>query len=139
MTNAQKLVGKIEDKDSRKDEIGKRLNEIAGFTDAELTAEIRTEQTALVNEHSTVCDEKAELRTQLKAARIVEGEEESRARGEFGHNGDGESAEKRALLGRVSIGDYLLWPACLLPSNRRSFVAYRYFLTAPRSAVAPAL
>ena len=32
-----------------------------------------------------------------------------------------------------------LWPACLLPSNRRSFVAYRYFLTAPRSAVAPAL
>ena len=32
-----------------------------------------------------------------------------------------------------------LWPACLLPSNRRSFVPYRYFLTAPRSAVAPAL
>ena len=86
-------------------EIRARLNEIEGLET--VSDEVRTEQTGLVNEFSAVDGELVELRTQHTAALIAEGEEESRARGEFGHNGDGESAEVRALLGRVSIGDYL--------------------------------
>ena len=105
MTNAQKLAIKISEKDNRVSAIRARLNEIEGLET--ITDEVRAEQTTLVNEFSTVDGELVEMRTQHQAALIAEGEEESRARGEFGHTGDGESAEVRALLGRVSIADYL--------------------------------
>ena len=48
-----------------------------------------------------------ECETEYRAALVVEGNEQAEAKGEFGNNGDGESAEVRALLNRVTINDYL--------------------------------
>ena len=48
MTNAQKTAIKISEKEKRVSEIRARLNAIEGLSEAELTAEVRTEQTALV-------------------------------------------------------------------------------------------
>ena len=66
-------------------EIRARLNsQLRGLADAELTPEIRTEQTGLVNEFGSVDGELVELRTsRTRAALIAEGNEESEKRGEF--------------------------------------------------------
>ena len=92
MTNSQKLA-------IRSSEIRSRLNEISGLAPDAVTDEIRTESDALRAELGTV-------ETQHRAALTVEGAAELDAEGAFG-NGDGEPAETRALLGRVTIGDYL--------------------------------
>ena len=107
MTSAQKAAIKISEKETRVSEIRARLNSIEGLSEAELTAEIRTEQTGLVNEFGSVDGELVELRTQHTAALIAEGNEEAEKRGEFTDSIDGESAETRALLRKVSVADYL--------------------------------
>ena len=65
----------------------------------EVTDEVQNEADALKTEMKA-------LATQEQAAILAEGDEEARARGLFG-NGDGEAAEVRGLLDRVSLGDYL--------------------------------
>ena len=92
VTNSQKLAVRLS-------EIRQRLNEIAGLETDAMTDEVRAESDRLAAEF-------AAKETQHRAAIIAEGEEEARARGEFG-NGDGQPAEVRALLGRVNIGEYL--------------------------------
>ena len=83
----------------RSSEIRSRLNEIAALETDKVTDDIRNEAESLRTELSTV-------ETQFRAALSGEAEEERTAAGEFG-NGDGEPAEVRALIGRVSIADYL--------------------------------
>ena len=92
MTNAQKLALRLS-------EIRQRLNEIAGLDDEGMTDEVRAEADKLTAEYRS-------KETQHRAAIVAEGEEQRAAEGQFG-NGDGEPAEVRALLDRVSIGDYL--------------------------------
>ena len=90
LTNAQKITIRLS-------EVRSRLNEISGLD--ELTDEIRNEADALGVEYK-------DLEIRHRSAIIAEGEEEQRAAGAF-DNGDGESAEVRSLLTRVTIGDYL--------------------------------
>ena len=92
MTNSQKLAVRLS-------EIRQRLNEISGLADNAMTDEIRAETDRLTAEYRG-------KETQHRAAIVAEGEEEAEARGAFG-NGDGEPAEVRALLDRITIGDYL--------------------------------
>ena len=92
MTQAQKLTIRLS-------EIRQRLNEISGLADDQMTDEVRNEADALGTEYRN-------KETQHRAAIVAEGEELRAAEGEFG-NGDGEPAEVRALMGRVSIADYL--------------------------------
>ena len=92
MTKTQKLALRLS-------EIRQRLNEIAGLESDAVTEEIRAEADSLGGEYRTG-------ETQHRAAIIAEAEETRAAEGEFGA-GDGEPAEVRALLNRVSIGDYL--------------------------------
>ncbi|MCY4469459.1 MAG: phage major capsid protein [Thiotrichales bacterium] len=92
MTNAQKLAIRLS-------EIRQRLNEIAGLDDDGMTDEVRSEADKLTTEYRA-------KETQHRAAIVAEGEEQRAAEGEFG-NGDGEPAEVRALLDRVTLGDYL--------------------------------
>ena len=92
MTNAQKLAIRLS-------EIRQRLNTIAGLPDAEMTDDIRTEADTLTTEFRNA-------ETQHRAAIVAEGAEADAAAGDFG-NGDGEPAEVRALMDRVTIGDYL--------------------------------
>ena len=92
MTNAQRL-------DVRLSEIRQRLNEIAGLEGDDFTDEVRAEADRLTAEFR-------DKETQHRAALAAEGDAEARARGEF-VNDDGEPAEVRALLDRVTIGDYL--------------------------------
>ena len=80
-------------------EISQRLNAIAGMAIADVTDEVRNEADSLRGELDVTA-------TQFRAALAVEGREEATARGMFGA-GDGEPAEVRALIGRVSMGDYL--------------------------------
>ena len=80
-------------------EIRQRLNEIAGLADDDVTDEIRAEADRLTGEFRNA-------ETQHRAAIIAEGTEQAAAEGELG-NADGEPAEVRALLGRVSLPDYL--------------------------------
>ena len=75
------------------------MGEIATMRAEEVTVEVQEEADALKTEMKA-------LATQEQAAILAEGEEEGRARGLFG-NGDGEAAEVRGLLDRVSLGDYL--------------------------------
>ena len=75
------------------------MNAIAGLTGDALTDEIRTESDTLAVEFRSV-------ETQLRAAILGEGAAEAAAAGQFG-NGDGEPAEVRSLLGRVTLADYL--------------------------------
>lgn len=90
MTKSQKLL--IE-----KSELTQKIN---GRLDAEtMTDEERSEL-------DTWTKRSTEIETEYRAALVVEGSEEAEARGEFG-NGDGESAEVRALLDRVTLNDYL--------------------------------
>ena len=92
MTTAQKIALRLS-------EVRSRLNEIAGLEPDAVTDEIRAEADRLASEYKT-----AEV--QHRSAIIAEGEEAAAAAGEFG-NGDGEPAEVRALMDRVTIGDYL--------------------------------
>lgn len=80
-------------------EIRQRLNEISGLADDAMTDEIRAEADKLAAEFKNV-------ETQHRSALIGEGAEQAAAEGEHG-NGDGEPAEVRALMDRVTIGDYL--------------------------------
>ena len=83
----------------RLSEIRQRLNEIAGLDDDAMTDEVRAEADKLTAEYRT-------KETQHRAAIVAEGEEQRAAEGEHG-NGDGEPAEVRALLDRVTLFDYL--------------------------------
>ena len=47
------------------------------------------------------------LEVELRAALAAEGEEQATAAGQFSDTADGEAAEIRGLLQRVTIGDYL--------------------------------
>ena len=92
MTTSQRTAIRIS-------EIRQRLNEIAGLADDAVTDEIRNEADGLTAEFRRV-------ETQHRAAIIAEGEEQRTAEGEFG-NADGEPAEVRALIGRVTLYDFL--------------------------------
>ena len=92
MTNAQKITIRIS-------EVRERLNEIAGLEGDAFTDEIRGESETLQTEYK-------DLETRYRSAVIAEGEEEAKQAGKFGQ-GDGESAEIRGLLDRVSLSDYL--------------------------------
>ena len=83
----------------RLSEVRTRLNEIAGLEGDDFTDEIRGEADSLQAEFRA-------LETRHRAAIVGEGEAEARARGDFG-NGDGEAAEVRSILDRITIGDYL--------------------------------
>ena len=83
----------------RTSEIRQRLNTIASLETDAVTDEVRNEADSLRAELDST-------ETQYRAALAVEGREEAGARALFG-NGDGEPAEVRALIGRVSMGDYL--------------------------------
>ena len=90
MTNRQKL--QLEQSEKRQ-----RINDLLGHE--ELTDEQR-------GELDTLTKRMQNLEIEMRAAIVVEGEEEAEARGLFG-GGDGQSAELRQLLGGVSIFDYL--------------------------------
>ena len=92
MTNAQKLTIRLS-------EIRQRLNEIASLEGDAMTDEVRNEADKLGGEYRNA-------ETQHRAAIVAEGEDRAAAEGEFG-NGDGEPAEVRSLIQRVTIGDYL--------------------------------
>ena len=92
MTQSQKHALRIS-------EIRSRLNEIAGLEADAVTDEIRAEADTLRTELGTV-------ETQYRAAVTAEDAERRAAEGDFG-NGDGEPAEVRALLSRVTLADYL--------------------------------
>ena len=92
MTNAQKLAIRLS-------EIRQRLNEIAGLEPDAMTDEVRAEADTLAGEYKGA-------ETQHRAALVVEADEARAAEGEFGA-GDGEPAELRALMDRVTIGHYL--------------------------------
>ena len=92
MTKSQKLTIRLS-------EIRQRLNEIAGLEGDAMTDEVRAEADKLGSEYLNA-------ETQHRAAIVAEGEEQRVAEGEFG-NGDGEPAEVRGLLNRLSIIDYL--------------------------------
>ena len=91
MTNRQKL--EIEQSEKRQ-----KINEILGKPE-------RTEQDR--NELEALTKRAQEIEIEYRAATVAEGEEEGRARGEFRDKQDGESAEIRALFGRVTLNDYL--------------------------------
>ena len=76
-----------------------RISEIMALDQAAMTPELKAELKALVAARS-------DLETEYRASMIAEGADEARFQGAFG-GGDGESAEVRALMGRVSIADYL--------------------------------
>lgn len=92
MTTAQKLAIRLS-------EIRQRLNEIAGLDGDGMTDEVRAEADRLTAEYRA-------KETQHRAAIVAEGEEQRQAEGAFG-NGDGETAEVRALRGRVRVSEYV--------------------------------
>ena len=92
MTTAQRLAIRLS-------EIRQRLNEIAGLDDDSMTDEVRAEADRLAGEFKG-------KETQHRSALIAEADEQRAAEGEFG-NADGEPAETRALIERVTLFDYL--------------------------------
>ena len=88
MTNAQRISLRIS-------QVRKRLSEIASIEGDEFTDEVRAESGGLESEFS-------DLEARHRAALIAEGDEQAEKRGEFG-GGDGETAERRRLLGAVTI------------------------------------
>ena len=92
MTRSQTLAIRLS-------EIRQRLNEISGLEPDAMTDEVRTEADRLAGEYKAA-------ETQHRSALIAEGDEARAAEGEFGA-GDGTPAEVRAILDRVTIGDYL--------------------------------
>ena len=91
MTNRQKL-------EIKKSENRERLNIL-------LNQETRTE--VEVNELRELTETAKTLEVEYRASVVAEGEEESRAKGEFRDNQDGETAEIRSLFNRVTLNDYL--------------------------------
>ena len=92
MTKRQKI-------EIRLSEVRQRLNEVAGLEGDALTDEIRNEAEGLQTEYR-------DLEVRHRSAIIAEGDDETRARGEFG-NGDGEPAEVRQLLDGTTLHDYM--------------------------------
>lgn len=90
MTTIQKLAIRLS-------EIRSKLNELSGLD--ELTDEQRNELDSLTSEYQ-------QKEAQHRAAIVAEADEQRAAEGAFG-NGDGEPAEVRGLLDRVTIADYL--------------------------------
>ena len=92
MTNAQKIALRLS-------EVRTRLNEIAGLEGDAFTDEIRTELGTLKTEYT-------DLESRHQAAIMGEADEEAR-RAIADGNGDGEPAELRGLLEKVTLADYL--------------------------------
>ena len=90
MTKAQRL--QVEQSEKRQ-----RLNEL-------LTAETLTEEQRA--EMDTLTKRAQQIEVELRAALVVEGQEEAEARSLFG-NGDGEAGERGRLLEQTTIIDYL--------------------------------
>lgn len=88
MTTRQKIT--LEQSEKRQ-----RLNEI-------LAKDTKTPEERA--ELETLTKRMQELEPELRAAIVAEGEEETRAAAQFG---DGETAERRALLRRVTLADYV--------------------------------
>lgn len=93
MTARQRL--QIEQSEKRQ-----KLNELLAIDPAELTEEQRGEM-------DTLTKRMQQIEPELRAAIAAEGEEEQRAAGQFRDSQDGESAEVRGLLQRVSLHDYM--------------------------------
>ena len=77
-----------------------KLNELLAIEPDTLTSENRAEM-------ETLTGRMQQIEPELRAAIVAEGEEQAQAAGQFTDTADGEQAEVRALLGRVSIADYL--------------------------------
>ena len=90
MTKAQRL--QVEQSERRQ-----RLNEL-------LTAETLTDEQRA--EMDTLTKRAQQIEVELRAALVVEGQEEAEARSLFG-NGDGEAGERGRLLEQTTIIDYL--------------------------------
>ena len=81
--------------------VRQRLNVIAGLEGDEFTDEVRAESAGLEVEYG-------DLERRHRAAIIGEGEAEAVAVGLFPDgSADNDGAELRALIGRVTLGDYL--------------------------------
>ena len=94
MTTRQKL-------ELRLSKVRTRLNEIAGLEGDDFTPEVREETATLEAEYG-------DLEVRHRAAILSEGAEEAEAVGLFEDGSeDGDTAEVRALLGRVSFSDYM--------------------------------
>ena len=94
MTNSQKLA-------VRSSEIRSRLNDLSGMPTAKLTDALRAETDALTTEYRDV-------ESQYRAALVAEGDDaEQRAANKGGVNEDSETRERRALRGRLRIGNYV--------------------------------
>ena len=93
MTAKQRLT--IEQSEKRQ-----KLNELLALAPDALTSENRAEM-------ETLTGRMQQIEPELRAAIVAEGEEQAQAAGQFTDTADGEQAEVRALLGRVSIADYL--------------------------------
>ena len=93
MTARQRL--QIEQSEKRQ-----KINDLLAIDSAELSDEQRGELDTLTKRMQT-------LEVELRAAIVAEGEEERRAAGQFRDGQDGESAEVRGLLSRVTLHDYL--------------------------------
>ena len=81
-------------------EIRQKLNTLLAVEPGELTEEQRAEM-------DTLTARAQQLEPELRAAIVAEGDEEAAAAGAFSDTADGESAEIRGLLTRVSLSDYL--------------------------------
>ena len=104
MTKSQNISLKISEK-------RQRLNEIAGMETDKITDDIKAEQAELAKEFSN-------LETQYRAALQSETTETEKAKAEAGGDTtDGEAKERRALLDKVSISDYLTPAASCSPLN----------------------
>ena len=93
MTARQRLT--IEQSEKRQ-----KINELLAIEPAELTDEQR-------GDLDTLTKRMQQIEPELRAAIVAEGEEEAAAAGAFSDTADGESAEIRGLLTRVSLSDYL--------------------------------
>ena len=76
-----------------------KINELLAVKPEELSEEQRVDM-------DTLTKRMQQIEPELRAAIVAEGEEETRAAGEF-NQGDSESAEVRGLMARVTLGDYL--------------------------------
>ena len=90
MTKRQKI--QLEQSEKRQ-----KINELLGLD--ELSDEQR-------GDLDTLTKRMQHIEVEMRAAIVVEGEEEAETRGMFG-GGDGQSAELRQLLGTVTLADYL--------------------------------
>ena len=93
MTNRQKI-------EVRLSKVRVRLNEISGLEGDDFTTEIREELDTLEGEYG-------DLERRHQAAILSEGEAEANAIGQFVDGNDQDGAEVRALIRRVTLGDYL--------------------------------